>query len=138
MSILNAITKHENTDVVVSKRLAVRTVRKLGGKLSEAGETVDGEVLLIRVARVDNVLCLYQFQSMSSVSRGDKKEWDPHLLHAGKHVGLSLTVTVRADAKVNFAWVLVGLEGLSDACIRRMFSMKNLCQDCSQSDPRLH
>jgi hypothetical protein len=40
-----------------------------------------------------------------------------HLLHAAEHVRLALTVTVRADTKVDLAGVLVRLERLSNTCI---------------------
>ena len=72
-------------------RLAVSTIRQESGVLGELGETADGKVLLVRVARSQKFL---------------------RLLDTGEHVRLAVAVTVRADTKVDLAWILVSLECL--------------------------
>ena len=82
-----------NTHSALLQRDAVRTVRELRRRLGEFGETSDREVLLVRVLLDEELL---------------------RLLHRVQNVRLAVLVAVRADAEVDFARVLVGLEGLGD------------------------
>lgn len=81
----------KDTHRVVVQRLALQTVGKLRSSLGELGETADGKVLLVRVARSQEIL---------------------RLLDTGEHVRLAVAVTVRADTKVDLAGILVSLECL--------------------------
>ena len=80
------------------QRRAFSTASQLHGGLSEFGKTGDGEVLLVG-PRVLNDLF--------------------RLLHAGEDIWLPILVPVGPDTQVDFAGILVGLEGLSDTYITR-------------------
>ena len=82
-----------NTHPVLLERRAVRAVRELRSGLGELGETRDGEVLLVRVGRREDVL---------------------GLLDGVEDVRLAVVVAVRADAEVDLARVLVRLERLGN------------------------
>lgn len=86
----------KNTHRAVVQRLALHTVRELRSSRGELGETADGKVLLVRVARGQEFL---------------------GLLDTGKHVRLTIAVTVRADSKVDLAGILVSLE-----CFRNTYN----------------
>ena len=84
-----------STHPVLLERRAVRAVRELRSGLRKLGETRDGEVLLVRVGRREDVL---------------------GLLDGVEDVRLAVVVAVRADAEVDLARVLVRLERLGDTC----------------------
>ena len=65
------------------------------GTLSELGETVNGEVLLVEGSIIDNSLL--------------------GLAHDGEDVGLSVVITVGTDTEVDLLGVLVGLEASGEA-----------------------
>jgi hypothetical protein len=80
------------------QRGAVCTVSQLDGGLGELGQTSNGEVLLVGLRRLDDVFSL---------------------LHSVEHVGLAVLIAVGANTQINFAGILVGLEGLGNTCVTR-------------------
>ena len=83
---------------VALQRSTVGAVSQLDGSLGKVCKTGDGEVLLVGLRSLNDLLSL---------------------LHAVEDVGLAILVAVGTDAQVDFAGVLVGLESLSDTCVTR-------------------
>jgi hypothetical protein len=82
-----------NGDSTLFNRVALCTIRQKGGVLGEFRKTSNREVFLVGLRRLDKFLGPF---------------------HTRQNVGLSLSIPVSTNTKVDLPWVLVRLKGFGD------------------------